>query len=44
MDTIIRISPIHKVERIIAPLFIVAGDNNERVPLSVSVQKKRLLI
>ncbi|MHA1959008.1 MAG: S9 family peptidase [Candidatus Thorarchaeota archaeon] len=38
MDTLIRISPIHKVDRISAPLFIVQGDNDERVPLLESVQ------
>ncbi|MFX0205322.1 MAG: S9 family peptidase [Candidatus Hodarchaeota archaeon] len=38
MDTLIRISPIHKVNQITAPLFIIAGDNDERVPLSESIQ------
>ncbi|UCE09350.1 MAG: S9 family peptidase [Candidatus Thorarchaeota archaeon] len=37
-DTLMRISPIHKVDRISAPLFIIQGDNDERVPLSESVQ------
>ncbi|MFW9968507.1 MAG: S9 family peptidase, partial [Candidatus Thorarchaeota archaeon] len=32
------ISPINKVERIAAPLFIIQGDNDMRVPLSESVQ------
>ena len=38
MDTLIRISPIHKVDQITSPLFIIAGDNDERVPLSESIQ------
>ncbi|MFW9768834.1 MAG: S9 family peptidase [Candidatus Thorarchaeota archaeon] len=38
MDTLIKISPIHKIDRISAPLFIIQGDNDERVPLSESVQ------
>ncbi|UCG03891.1 MAG: S9 family peptidase [Candidatus Heimdallarchaeota archaeon] len=38
MDTLNRISPIHKVDQITAPLFIIAGDNDERVPLSESIQ------
>ncbi len=38
MDTLIRISPIHKVDCIQAPLFIIQGDNDERVPLSESIQ------
>ncbi|TFG29143.1 S9 family peptidase [Candidatus Thorarchaeota archaeon] len=38
MDTLIRISPIHKVDKIAAPLFIIQGDNDERVPLSESIQ------
>ncbi len=38
MDTLIQISPIHKVDQITAPLFIIAGDNDERVPLSESIQ------
>jgi len=33
-----RISPIHHVDKIRAPLFIVQGDNDERVPLSESLQ------
>lgn len=32
------ISPIHKIENISAPLFIIQGDNDERVPLSESLQ------
>jgi len=38
METLIRISPIHKVDKIKAPLFIIAGDNDERVPVSESIQ------
>ncbi|TFG29021.1 S9 family peptidase [Candidatus Thorarchaeota archaeon] len=38
MDTLIRISPIHKIDKIAAPLFIIQGDNDERVPLSESIQ------
>lgn len=37
-ETLIRISPINKVDAIRAPLFIVQGDNDERVPLSESLQ------
>jgi len=33
-----RISPIHKVEAIRAPLLVLAGDNDPRVPLSESEQ------
>ncbi|MGQ4911296.1 MAG: alpha/beta hydrolase family protein, partial [Candidatus Thorarchaeota archaeon] len=33
-----RISPIHHIDRISAPLMIIQGDNDERVPLSESVQ------
>ena len=38
LDTLRRISPIHKVDEIQAPLFIIQGDNDERVPLSESIQ------
>jgi len=38
MDTLIKVSPIHKVGNITAPLFIIQGDNDERVPLSESIQ------
>ncbi|MHA1909156.1 MAG: S9 family peptidase [Candidatus Thorarchaeota archaeon] len=38
MDTLVRISPIHKVDQIKCPLFIIQGDNDERVPLSESIQ------
>ena len=33
-----RISPINHVDKIKAPLFIIQGDNDERVPLSESLQ------
>lgn len=33
-----RISPIHRIERIKAPLMVQAGDNDPRVPLSESEQ------
>jgi len=32
------ISPIHKIDNLSAPLFIIQGDNDERVPLSESLQ------
>ncbi|MGY5864066.1 MAG: S9 family peptidase [Candidatus Thorarchaeota archaeon] len=38
METLIKVSPIHKINRIAAPLFIIQGDNDERVPLSESIQ------
>ena len=38
MDTLVKVSPIHKIDRISAPLFIIQGDNDERVPLSESIQ------
>ncbi len=37
-NTLEKVSPIHKVDRIQCPLFIIQGDNDERVPLSESVQ------
>ncbi len=37
-DVLERISPIHKAERIKAPLMVIAGDNDPRVPLSESEQ------
>ncbi len=37
-DLLEQISPIHKVDEIECPLFIIQGDNDERVPLSESVQ------
>lgn len=33
-----RISPINRIERVAAPLLIIQGDNDERVPLSESIQ------
>ncbi len=36
--TLEKVSPIHKIDRISAPLFIIQGDNDERVPLSESIQ------
>lgn len=33
-----RISPINRIERVAAPLLIIQGDNDERVPLSESLQ------
>lgn len=38
MKTLVRVSPIHKIENIQAPLMIIQGDNDERVPLSESIQ------
>lgn len=38
LDTLTKISPIHKIDKIKAPLFIIQGDNDERVPLSESIQ------
>ncbi|MGY5853817.1 MAG: prolyl oligopeptidase family serine peptidase, partial [Candidatus Thorarchaeota archaeon] len=38
METLVRISPIHKVDKIQSPLFIIQGDNDERVPLTESLQ------
>eukprot|EP01083_Nonionella_stella_P211984 765950_1 len=38
MDVLIKISPIHNIDRIQCPLFIIQGDNDERVPLSESLQ------
>ncbi|GAB4563273.1 MAG: S9 family peptidase [Anaerolineae bacterium] len=37
-DVLERISPIHKADRIRAPLMVIAGDNDPRVPLSESEQ------
>lgn len=33
-----RISPINRIDRVVAPLLIIQGDNDERVPLSESIQ------
>jgi len=38
METLIKISPINKVDKIKSPLFIIQGDRDERVPLSESIQ------
>ncbi|MGY5878923.1 MAG: prolyl oligopeptidase family serine peptidase [Candidatus Thorarchaeota archaeon] len=38
METLVKVSPIHKIDKIAAPLFIIQGDNDERVPLSESLQ------
>lgn len=38
METLQKISPIHKMDRVRCPLFIIQGDNDERVPLSESLQ------
>ena len=38
IEVLERISPINKVDRIKAPLFIIQGDRDERVPLSESLQ------
>ncbi len=38
LDLLTQISPINKIDRISAPLFIIQGDNDERVPLSESIQ------
>ncbi|MFW9888082.1 MAG: alpha/beta hydrolase family protein, partial [Candidatus Thorarchaeota archaeon] len=38
LEVLKMISPIHKINNITAPLFIIQGDNDERVPLSESVQ------
>ncbi len=38
METLEKISPIHKVDQIKCPLFIIQGDNDEIVPLSEPIQ------
>jgi len=38
LETLERVSPIHKIDKIVAPLMIIQGDNDERVPLSESIQ------
>jgi dipeptidyl aminopeptidase/acylaminoacyl peptidase len=38
IDTLEQISPIHKVDRIVAPLFVVHGANDPRVPISETEQ------
>jgi dipeptidyl aminopeptidase/acylaminoacyl peptidase len=37
-DLLVRMSPIHKAERITMPLLVLAGDNDPRVPLYESEQ------
>lgn len=37
-DFLERISPIHKIEKVRAPLLVLAGNNDPRVPLSESEQ------
>ncbi len=37
-DLLVRMSPIHKAERIAMPLLVLAGDNDPRVPLYESEQ------
>ena len=37
-DVLERISPIHKVDKIVAPLFVVHGANDPRVPIGESEQ------
>jgi pimeloyl-ACP methyl ester carboxylesterase len=39
-----RISPINKIEEIVVPLLIIQGDNDERVPLSESIQMHDRLV
>ncbi len=43
METLVRISPINQIDRISAPLMIIQGDNDERVPLSESTQMYEML-
>jgi dipeptidyl aminopeptidase/acylaminoacyl peptidase len=38
LDTLEKVSPIYKIDKMSAPLFIIQGDNDERVPLSESIQ------
>ena len=38
LETLERVSPINKIDKIAAPLLIIQGDNDERVPLSESIQ------
>jgi dipeptidyl aminopeptidase/acylaminoacyl peptidase len=38
METLVRISPINKIDNIKASVFIAHGDNDERVPLSETLQ------
>jgi len=43
MEMLKSISPIHKVDNITSPLFIIHGDNDERVPLSEALQIHKIL-
>ncbi|MFX0094633.1 MAG: alpha/beta hydrolase family protein, partial [Candidatus Hodarchaeota archaeon] len=38
LETLKRISPINQIDHISAPLFIIHGDNDERVPVSETIQ------
>ncbi len=38
LELLKRISPINKIDNIKAPLFIIHGDNDERVPISETIQ------
>ncbi|NLY20244.1 MAG: S9 family peptidase [Tissierellia bacterium] len=38
LDTLRRVSPIHKIDEIIAPLMVIHGVNDPRVPLSEAEQ------
>ncbi len=44
LEMLEKISPINKIENIKAPLFIIQGDNDERVPLSESIQMHEKLL
>ncbi|MCG3220033.1 MAG: S9 family peptidase, partial [Candidatus Heimdallarchaeota archaeon] len=43
LEMLKSISPIHKVDKISSPLFIIHGDNDERVPLSEAIQIHKIL-
>ena len=43
LEMLKSISPIHKVDKISSPLFIIHGDNDERVPLSEAIQIHKTL-
>ena len=43
LEMLKSISPIHKVDNISSPLFIIHGDNDERVPLSEAIQMHKIL-
>lgn len=38
METLIKISPIHKISQVKTPTIVIQGDNDERVPLSEALQ------